>query len=579
MGTCHHSSTTTDVGEIHLPEQSPDILTRPRARNLEIRNRTSVIAADIYMTAALVAVSVFYLWPFRDLLQSDPDEGIILQGAIRILRGELPYRDFFSFYTPGSYYWNALLFKLFGESILVPRTVLVIYGAVFTSITFLLARRLGTSRRNAAFITLLLLVCCLPIRFIVLHNWDSTAAALIALYCAASLVRRPNHWFAASTGFFTAATFLFNQARGAGVILGLVAGFCLIHWRLQKIRLTRLHLLSLGSAFAAPLISTLFFFGYHRGLGAMKDCLMWPFMNYSRANRLPFGYVIMPISDFEGLFRSAPLVQRALNYFIISPAILLSALPVLVVLIAATCVFFRRKDLTNDQKSITVLCGSIVLGSLATAATSRPDFHHLTFLAPLYFFLLPWCFQAWAAPFQSLQKFRELIAVYCLLAFTAYGLTVFLSTRSSTHYIETRRGTLRSAQLNDTIPFIQQRVPAGSTLLVHPYFPIYSFLTATTSPVPYEYLQAGMHTPEQFHMVQQLLQISPPQAILLEPGFADKIPTAWPNTPVSVMVQDPVTDFIVHNYKSCRVLDHRWSSPFLFMVRADLPCTVQLSSP
>jgi hypothetical protein len=42
----------------------------------------------------------------------DPDEGIILQGAERILRGQVPYRDFFSFFTPGSYYLLALLFKI-----------------------------------------------------------------------------------------------------------------------------------------------------------------------------------------------------------------------------------------------------------------------------------------------------------------------------------------------------------------------------------------------------------------------------------------------------------------------------------
>ena len=31
------------------------------------------------------------------------DEGIIFQGADRILKGQVLYRDFFTFYTPGSY--------------------------------------------------------------------------------------------------------------------------------------------------------------------------------------------------------------------------------------------------------------------------------------------------------------------------------------------------------------------------------------------------------------------------------------------------------------------------------------------
>lgn len=97
------------------------------------------------VAAALALISILYLWPFRNALPSiHPDEGIALQGAARILRGQLPYRDFFPFYTPGSYFWNACLMKIFGDSILVPRTVLLLYGALFSVLTFVLARRMAS---------------------------------------------------------------------------------------------------------------------------------------------------------------------------------------------------------------------------------------------------------------------------------------------------------------------------------------------------------------------------------------------------------------------------------------------------
>jgi len=69
-----------------------------------------------------VALAVFifsfaYLCLFRRYTAMEPDEGIILEGAQRILRGQVLYRDFFSFYTPGSYYFLAGLFKLFGNSL------------------------------------------------------------------------------------------------------------------------------------------------------------------------------------------------------------------------------------------------------------------------------------------------------------------------------------------------------------------------------------------------------------------------------------------------------------------------------
>src|SRR6184192_4776565 len=71
--------------------------------------------------------SLGYLLLFRRYTTMEPDEGIVLQGAQRILRGEVLYRDFFSFFTPGSYYFLALIFKIFGSSIIVARTTLVMF--------------------------------------------------------------------------------------------------------------------------------------------------------------------------------------------------------------------------------------------------------------------------------------------------------------------------------------------------------------------------------------------------------------------------------------------------------------------
>jgi hypothetical protein len=53
---------------------------------------------------ALFLLSLLYLCLFRCFTAMEPDEGILLQGAQRILAGQVLYRDFFSFYTLGSYY-------------------------------------------------------------------------------------------------------------------------------------------------------------------------------------------------------------------------------------------------------------------------------------------------------------------------------------------------------------------------------------------------------------------------------------------------------------------------------------------
>src|SRR2546430_8083144 len=96
---------------------------------------------DRLIPLLIFLVSLFYLSLFRRYSVIDPDEGVVLQGAERILRGEVPYRDFFMFYTPGSMYIVAALFKIFGDSLIVARTSIAVVGAGCSVIAYLLARR------------------------------------------------------------------------------------------------------------------------------------------------------------------------------------------------------------------------------------------------------------------------------------------------------------------------------------------------------------------------------------------------------------------------------------------------------
>lgn len=536
----------------------------------EIRHPAEWSGRDVWIASALASLSILYLWPFRSAFTFlNPDEGIILQGSVRVLHGQLPYRDFFSFYAPGSYYWNALLMKLFGDSALVPRTALLGYGALFSLLTFVLARRLA-SRSAAALVTLPLLVCGLPVAFLVIHNWDSTLAALIALYCAVLLVERPGPWLAALIGLFTALSILFNQARGMGLLMGLLLGFLLLRFRMDRKDLRPRHFAWIGAGVLLPLISTAAWFAGQGGFRPMISCLLWPFRHYTSVNHLPYGFITMPIDDWTALL-SSPLPQRATYGLIFSVICVICALPIFVVLVTGWCLLQRRRDLDPKQVSIAVLCGAVTLGSLLSVQATRPDFFHVTFISPLFFFVLPWVWQSWAAPYHSLRKAGPLALVYILVGFTAYGMTLMWSAQNSVFQLQTRRGTIRIIHPNQTVPFIQANFAPGSMLLVHPYLPLYSFLTRTFTPLSYDYLQPGMHSQEQFQEgASQLATLKPP-ALLFQPEFILVIPGAWPRTPVAA-TYDPVADYIAHNYKACWRLDAKTPTSFLFMVRKDLAC-------
>src|SRR5260370_20508031 len=89
-------------------------------------------------------LSLGYLCAFVRYSSLEPDEGILLQGGQRILEGQIPYRDFFSFYTPGAFYLVAAMFKVFGNAFVVARMSLAITGAACSVVTYALARRVSS---------------------------------------------------------------------------------------------------------------------------------------------------------------------------------------------------------------------------------------------------------------------------------------------------------------------------------------------------------------------------------------------------------------------------------------------------
>ncbi len=56
--------------------------------------------------AASVAAAAFLWWLAGRRYLASNDEGIFLDGALRILRGQAPYRDFFILMGPGSFGWK-----------------------------------------------------------------------------------------------------------------------------------------------------------------------------------------------------------------------------------------------------------------------------------------------------------------------------------------------------------------------------------------------------------------------------------------------------------------------------------------
>ena len=74
------------------------------------------------------------------------DEGFPVYAALRILAGDVPYRDFWTIHTPGQWYTLAALFKVFGPSLLVERVWDALVRVLFLFTLYGFASRLSSPR-------------------------------------------------------------------------------------------------------------------------------------------------------------------------------------------------------------------------------------------------------------------------------------------------------------------------------------------------------------------------------------------------------------------------------------------------
>lgn len=113
----------------------------------------SLIAPLIVLVVTSIVYGAIY---FRE--DSIPTAiGANLVPAERVLKGEVPYRDFYKIQTPGILLLNAALFKFWGTSWMTAATGVLIFKILTITLMFLIARRVCSLKAAAASTTLALL--------------------------------------------------------------------------------------------------------------------------------------------------------------------------------------------------------------------------------------------------------------------------------------------------------------------------------------------------------------------------------------------------------------------------------------
>jgi hypothetical protein len=196
-------------------------------------------------------------------------------------------------------------------------------------------------------------------------------------------------------------------------------------------------------------------------------------------------------------------------------------------------------------------------------------------MLPLFALIIAWIADARDLPFRFLHAARPLFIFGTLLVFSLFGFTELLSPLNARDHLATRRGALKTTGMDSVFPYVQAHLRPGDKLFVYPYQPLYTFLTATSNPTAYDFLQPGMHSDDQIAAAIQQLDRDRTPAVLFTSGFYEIIHIPWPNTPLSVVGgKDAMADYIVHHYRTCASLRSTTNGDWvwLYMARMGTEC-------
>jgi len=470
-------------------------------------NRSSFLKSSAPLLVFLAAF-LYCFWIFASRFVLISDEGNCLSIALRVARGEIPYRDFFVYIGPGYPLIGSLPLRLFGERMWAARLPVLIDLSAMTAVVFWLTVRLARETRAAIFaasiaaFSFLAFLTADASRIGADHRLDASAVAIVAIALTVSLLDDPSRTRAVVVGALAALAAWITPPLALVTLVIVIAAR---RWFWSVVA---------GAAACSAIFVT--WLSAHGALRPAIDGLLWPTRHYSGANRVPYASVT---GGYANLFRASGAGEWMVTILLLTCLTLPATLPFL-----TTIAWAWRVRVQKEMRGL-VLFLVASMAALILSTYPRADLNHLTNVAAICYALAA----AWIVITIPKRVAFGIAMGLLILAAADYGLAI--QRRVTEPSIQTRVGTLRGSREDlDALQFVTGRVGPSDRFFAYPYLPNFYFITGAKNPTRFSWMQPGMFTTDEELAAKAEMEQSPPDYILYLDVPKSAYLRMWPNT-------------------------------------------------
>ncbi len=469
-----------------------------------LRSVNGGLFSDARKVVVFAVLAALYLLPFMRVVMGT-DEGLLVYGSVRIVQGQVFARDFFEIVGPGTLYWVALFFKVFGVSFVVAHACLFLTSLGTAVLMFILSRRICNLYQTLPCVVIAA-TSFGAIWPTISHHVDSNLVALLAVSSAVLWVDRGSSVLLFVTGIADGVTVWVHLPKGIYLMIALLVWVFV--QRKQRPYWVRNGLLLLGGCGVVVGLGSIYFASQHALWDVFNATFLWPSQHYGGANTVPYGSGI--VSTYWNLwsFGSSELnCTKILAGFFIIPFLLVAALPVLLPVLGVS----DWRKLLRPDISLFWLCG----WAMWLSEYHRKEICHLVFGSPLLILLAVY----------YLQRMKHKLAGYGLQILMMSGFTLAIANLGLVlvaHATPTRVGTVAMFKADPVIAQMEARIPVGEEVLVYPSNPVYYFLTRTKNPIRWGGLMYNYNSQADFQSVVAALERDQVKFVVWDTGFMEQ---------------------------------------------------------